>query len=382
MSGNKYYVKPAVIDASPIMQGIGSLIKESRDKQKSEKLKAGLMQAYQSGDPAAVAEFMSGNPDATGALDSMLGFRSKASKANYVDALKQSLTNPSDENIQSTWGKRVDYLKSQGIPSDESAGAFDNYMNDKDGAKAGALMELATLDNPAYKAYLKSQGIDLKGDAKVQSAKQLPGGLVQLVMSTGEVKTVPPNEADELLIKEAEKRGVDLQGQRSQSRTGGKGAANIGLKAFDQIGKIRGNIARLRQVVSEVKAGAETGPISDLFPSFKAETVRLNNLQRQLGLDVIGAVTFGALSQGELDLALQVALPTNLDGPELVQWANDKIAAQEKLAGYMEKQADFLLEPGNTVPDWIRLQRSQNKPTNQPGSAQQVGGFSVEVVEQ
>ncbi|MEN8171426.1 MAG: hypothetical protein ABFS03_00950 [Chloroflexota bacterium] len=219
-------------------------------------------------------------------------------------------------------------------------------------------------------------------DAKdtVQSSKLLPGGLAQLVYKSGRIDVVPAAAADAILIREAEDRGASLQGLRAQEREGGKGSAQIGLKAFDQVGKIRGNIGKLKEVVSLVGEGAETGPLAARLPSFRAETIRLNNVQKQLGLDVIGSVTFGALSQGELDLALETALPTNLEGPQLVDWANRKISAQEKLASYMEEQAEFLLKSGNRVPDWIRHKREQGAPVNQPGSAQQVGGFTVEVM--
>ena len=76
-------------------------------------------------------------------------------------------------------------------------------------------------------------------------------------------------------------------------------------------------------------------------------------MKNQLGLDVVGSVTFGALSEGELNLALSTALPTGLEGPELVKWAEDKIEAQEKLSAYLEEQAVFLTQPGNTSADWL-----------------------------
>lgn len=76
-----------------------------------------------------------------------------------------------------------------------------------------------------------------------------------------------------------------------------------------------------------------------------------------MGLDVIGSVTFGSLSEGEMELALDTALPTGLDGPELIKWAEDKIAAQEKLATYLEEQAIFLSKPGATPADWIKSMR-------------------------
>jgi len=285
---------------------------------------------------------------------------------------------PSVEGKLRFANQRIADLQARGIPSQETEEVRDLLLA---GDAEGAQQLIDGVIKVGQQAGILKPDAEATGSKArtVQSSKLLPGGLVQLVYKNGDIETVPANEADEVLIKEAEDRGSKLQGDRASSREGGKGAAKIGLKAFDQVGKIRGNVAKLRSVVSLVGEGAQTGPITKAFPSFKAATVRLNQLQNELGLDVIGSVTFGALSEGELNLALETALPTNLDGPELVQWAKDKITAQEKLAKYMEEQSEFLLD-GGSVPDWIRHKRSQNQPTNQPGSAQQVGGFSVEVV--
>jgi hypothetical protein len=79
----------------------------------------------------------------------------------------------------------------------------------------------------------------------------------------------------------------------------------------------------------------------------------LNNVRSQLGLDVIGSVTFGALSEGELNLALDTALPTTLQPKALRQYLTDKKAAQEKLVGYLSKQISYLSKPGNNLAGWL-----------------------------
>lgn len=136
-------------------------------------------------------------------------------------------------------------------------------------------------------------------------------------------------------------------------------ASDTADKAFGLVDKIRQNITNLREVVPLVGQGANTGPIVSLFPSFKAETIRLESLQKRLGLDVVGAAKFGALSAGELKLALAVALPVTLKGDALIEWVNDSITAKEKLATYYEEQAIFLQD--NSQADWLRFKRAELK---------------------
>lgn len=214
-------------------------------------------------------------------------------------------------------------------------------------------------------------GMADQGPSAVQSAKILEDGTVQIVRKDGSVEIKPPSDIEAEIIARAKDVGVEIQQKRAQGRGLGKDAAKQSSAAIDQIQGIRSNNATLKQVVEEVKGGAETGPLADRLPSFRAATVKLNQLKNKLGLDVVGSVTFGALSEGELKLALNTALPTNLQGPELVQWAEDKIEAQEKLARYLEDQAIFLADPGNSRADWIKLQKEQAKEAPQSGATVQ-----------
>lgn len=150
----------------------------------------------------------------------------------------------------------------------------------------------------------------------------------------------------------------------NRSRELGTQAGRLASKAPEAIGKIQTNINNLKEVIRLVGNGANTGPLASRLPSFQQASIELDNVRSRLGLDVVGAVTFGALSEGELQLALSTALPNNLQGPALVQWAQQKIAAQEKLRDYFSRQSVFLSKPGNSIPKFLesetdRLLRQQ-----------------------
>jgi hypothetical protein len=273
----------------------------------------------------------------------------KAAKRRRDDLLEQQKTNPNINTVDTD-----EYIAKLEAGDTEGAQALiDNTI--------AAGQRVGILEQGAGSA---GAGLD-----EVKSSKILDGGAVQIVTKGGDTRILEPTDEEKEVIRRAEERGVDIQQRRAQGRGLGAGTAKIADKAFDQTGKIRANILSLRKVIKEVGEGAETGPLAAKFPSFKAASVRLDRLKNQLGLDVVGSVTFGALSEGELNLALNTALPTTLEGPELVQWATDKIQAQEKLAGYLEDQAIFLSRPGNSAGDWL-LKVKSGATNQQPAPTQ------------
>ena len=141
-----------------------------------------------------------------------------------------------------------------------------------------------------------------------------------------------------------------------------KDAVARSKELFGQVDKINVNISNLREAQQALRDGANTGPIISMWPSFTEASVRLDNVQSRLGLDVVGSTTFGALSKGELDLSLQNALPTNLTPPELADWVDRRIDAQNKKAEYLQRQAVFLSQKTdgkqNTQADWVKSEKA------------------------
>jgi hypothetical protein len=128
-------------------------------------------------------------------------------------------------------------------------------------------------------------------------------------------------------------------------------------KLFERLGKLTSAESNINEAIRLVDAGAETGPVISMLPSVTKASVELDNLQGQLGLDVIGNTTFGALSEAELKFALNTALPTKLKGPALRDWLVRKKDSQKKLKVYLEEAAIFLGTPGNTIPKFLEMRK-------------------------
>lgn len=208
-----------------------------------------------------------------------------------------------------------------------------------------------TIGNP-------TAGVDA---SNVQSSQILEDGTTVSILKNGE--RVVRNALGDIVtgqdaadaITAAQDRGAELQGIREGERRGAAFSQKRADAAFGRLEDIRGNIANLQEVNRLIDEGADTGVIASKLPNWRASTIALKAAQNRLGLDVVGSVTFGALSESELALALETALPTNLDDADLKDWVNRKIAAQEKLADYLEQQVVFLSEPGHSQADWLKF---------------------------
>ena len=236
------------------------------------------------------------------------------------------------------------------------------------------LSKLATKNQTATKIAQKDAEAKVGGGDKVQSSKVTPNGTTIIVMKDGTTRVVSATgenltgqaRADAIIA--SEQFGAETQGTRAQARVGGELTSKQVGVAFAEIGKIKKNIGNIDDAIKAIDDGASTGVIASKFPNITTASITLNNVRSQLGLDVIGSVTFGALSEGELNLALDTALPTTLRPQALKQYLTDKKVAQEKLVGYLSKQISYLSKPGNNLSGWLEQAGRQGQ-SNLPASA-------------
>ena len=235
------------------------------------------------------------------------------------------------------------------------------------------------LDQELLRAQINAQEASARLDTKraqmeattgveVQSSKIMDDGTTVMTMKDGTRRVINPQgqsvegEAAQQAIAQANKIGTALQGERAGARSGATMAQGQAKEAFITLGNIRSNITNLDKVAALLdQPGVSSGVIESRLPTWDASTIELRNMRSRLGLDVVGAVTFGALSEGELNLALDVALPTDLSPPALKTWVLNKKAAQEKLSNYFSEQVRFLSIPGNTLGDWEQHQINRSR---------------------
>tara|TARA_R100001369_G_scaffold3976_2_gene11965 strand:+ start:4375 stop:5922 length:1548 start_codon:yes stop_codon:yes gene_type:complete len=174
----------------------------------------------------------------------------------------------------------------------------------------------------------------------------------------------PVSQEDfERVMNEAREAGITDTLRGSAASEAGKSAVQIGVEAQKSIGKLTNSIELLKKarvLVDLPSGGANTGWLESKFPSVFASSIALDTLRNELGLAVVGMNTFGALSEGELELALATSLPNTMQEEELSQWISDKIVAQEKLRIHYAEAAEYLTDPlGGGISKWVEIQRNR-----------------------
>lgn len=234
-------------------------------------------------------------------------------------------------------------------------------------------------------------------DFRTQSSEILPNGTTVIVGRNGGVLVRGP-DGRELTGQEAAaaidegqrmraeyERGVygaRREGQNEAEAATGAAAAAAGAageQAVDMSGEawnsalaIGRSNSTIDEAIAAIDGGARSGAIDRYLPNVSEASASLENAMNRLGLDVISATTFGALSEGEMRLAMETAVPRNLNEADLRAWLVRKREANAKAQDMLIDAARFLGTPGNTLAMWIDKNRSasnSNAGTNTTGAA-------------
>ena len=171
-------------------------------------------------------------------------------------------------------------------------------------------------------------------------------------------------------IKEAEASGALDAGAVAFATGQAKDRSARMTEIGDSIGIAEGKQAIYGNIITAIDDGAQTGYLTDLFPSMTEATVALNNLQGELGLNVLQSTTFGALSKDELKFALSTALPTSMEPEALRRWVVRKQEAQRKLIDYLYEAGDYIGQGGTQFGFMAKKRREQRGKAPDASSAE------------
>lgn len=337
---------------------IGQALERRQQASEADMYKQDLKMAMDSGDPTAFANLAAKYPTQAQSLKASFGLLSAGQQQSELLA--------GAEAYNAIRSGRPDMAKSlidNRILAAANAGKDTSRLESiRNSLDADPQLVAKNLDMIMY-AIAPDQWSNMTGggNIQVQSSQILDDGTTVIVTKDGRrvVRDPQGNEVSgaeaQRAIEKAQQTGIKVAGERAGRADAIKRAVDIGQKSFEQIEKVRTNISNLDEVVKQLDAGANTGAVARFLPDVKAASINLRNVRNRLGLDVVGSVTFGALSESELNLALDTGLPTGLDEAELKKWAINKKASQEKLIGYLEEQARFLSRGDVTLNDWLKV---------------------------
>ncbi len=159
-------------------------------------------------------------------------------------------------------------------------------------------------------------------------------------------------------IAEANAFETSLQGERAGARSIYGQQGPMMKQMYDDIAPLETALGNLNEGIRLVRdEGAPSGPLRARMPAITSVARQLETLQKRMGLDVVGAVTFGSLSAGELQLALDVGMDRALPEADLLSWFEDRAAAQRKMITNLQDAVIFMSVPGRTPGDWLQVQR-------------------------
>jgi hypothetical protein len=145
-----------------------------------------------------------------------------------------------------------------------------------------------------------------------------------------------------------------------------KAAVAIGTESFKKIAPIKKNISNYDEAIRLIeKEGANTGIIASRLPSLFASSIELDNLGQTMGVESLAGGGFGTLSDSDVRLSIQRALPKGLEGPELVTWLKKKKAADLKFVSELERAAKFM-QKGRTLADFLEANGNMVPPSAAP----------------
>lgn len=249
---------------------------------------------------------------------------------------------------------------------------------------------------------------ELGDPARVQTSVVLDDGSTVMIMNNGQRRVLSPTgeevtgQAAADAIRSAREYTVDNQreiytgrregtlgadielgGAAAGAKKGGEKTMEAGFSAWEDYGKLQSSLGNINEAISAIDNGAKSGLVYNMLPNVTEASASLQNAMNRMGLDVIGSVTFGALSEGEMRLAMETAVPRGLQPAELRNWLIRKRDAQEKAAGMLADAAQFLTVPGNTINDWIAKNRASSGSGGAPAPRQPVsiGGYTIEQVD-
>lgn len=369
---NQFYIEPAG-NISQGLSGLGSILNQVGEKRRARELqeqqiqqlnmgKEFAIQAMRSGDPAKMREVAVNYPEyMTQVMDAAEAQTGIDAQTN-IDFTRQMLSSPPEEVVQ-LYQDRIQGLRDRGRDSSDTERSMQEYVMNPEQKILESRMAYAGMD-PEGSELFEASVADPQVNREFKSADEIGVRGAQLItFGNGDTAFVAPDGveiSDPVERAEAISREliaeVEQRGDIAQTESSAAARASRISGAFEQVGQIRTNNSILDEVVAAIDNGANTGLIASRFPTWNSATQVLRNAGNRLGLGVVSSVTFGALSEGELRLAKETALPTDLDQLELRQWVIDRQAAQNKIASQLESYIYFS-ERGGKESEWLENQK-------------------------
>jgi hypothetical protein len=178
--------------------------------------------------------------------------------------------------------------------------------------------------------------------------KQVRDGQGNLLTGTAATEAIKAAQADE--IEQARLNEFQVKSASAKA-----GMVQSTVESILNVDSSLRNYAKAKRSIRDAIQNGQniSGLITQFFPDVSVEAAELRNARNALGLDVVGSVTFGALSKGELDLALAQGLPMGLNEPQLLEYIERRELALKKYRQSLMEAARIYANPEKDFEDYL-----------------------------
>lgn len=264
VAANPFYVQPAMADISPVLQGIGSIIKRNRDEKQRISRSDEINTAIQSGDPAQIAQMSIKYPEMSKQISDSFGFTNDLTKQISIDTYSRVLSDP--ENALDYMTKGIERVSAAGGTPDAMVQDTQMLQSDPESGLKRINAAFAMFDGKSW------QDIQA-GKNKLSKKAFQPITLINPVTKEKRLvaPTVDPNTGKAELSPFAIPEGFEVSKETAEE----KRAANIIAKGEGKAAEITGkNIAQRRQ--SMIDKGLEA---ADSFANVKRGLTLLDRME-------------------------------------------------------------------------------------------------------
>lgn len=305
-------------------------------------------------DPSKLMDFqqlMAIDPDRANKIVGSFNALSKNRKKAWYDDMVTGQAILGSGDVEGT----IQFLEGRGETINELGG--DSFSNDYmlNNLRAGNIDVVMNSLNQAIEAGGK---LKILSEAKSKKPKEFANVVspIQTDEETGQQYVAITNPQTQ------ETKRVDIAGGKALTRDEKDqklarkalidDARKVSSESFESLRTVRSGLGAYNDAIDAIDAGANSGKMQSFLPSFTEATINLENAAARLGLNIIQATTFGALSEGELKLAMDTGKPP-LEPVALRKWLVEKRDSQKKLGQELRKMSIALGKGKMTVAEYM-----------------------------
>jgi hypothetical protein len=174
--------------------------------------------------------------------------------------------------------------------------------------------------------------------------------------------------------------------KRNLSSAGAEGAAtgkdivDYKGKLFDSINSGARTLSKYNFAINQIDKGAESGPVMKLLPNLKEQTILVDVIRKEIGMEILGSGALGVNpTDKDVTLAMDSAIPENLSPKALKAELQRRASVLQDLNAAQEEYYRLIDKEGMTKGDILKMAKAKREePKAQSDNTLDQGGGRVQ----